>query len=99
VPERSANLMVFWDTTRALQLRSVVRYVGQRFADNTNSRVSRIPSYTVVDIGARFRVSPRLTFDLRVDNTLDEVYADSGSATAWLLGSPRAVTLSTRVGF
>lgn len=99
VPEQSANVMLFWNATRALQLRSVVRYVGQRFADNTNSAASRIPSYKVLDVGGRVNVSRSVSLDLRVDNGLDSVYADSGSATAWQLGAPRAITLSTNLGF
>jgi iron complex outermembrane receptor protein len=99
VPEQSANLLLFWDATPAWQVRSVLRYVGTRYADNTNSAASRIPSYSVLDFGVRWRTSARLSLDLRVDNTLDEVYADSGSATAWLLGQPRSVTLSASVRF
>ena len=38
-------------------------------------------------------------FDLRVDNVLDEIYADSGSATAWLLGAPRSATASVNIIF
>jgi len=99
VPERSANVVVFWDATPQVQLRSLVRYVGRRFADNTNAAAARIPSYTVVDLGARWQVRPSLSLDLRLDNALDEVYADSGNATAWLLGQPRAVTIGTSVTF
>jgi iron complex outermembrane receptor protein len=99
VPERNANLLVFWDATSALQLRSLVRYVGRRFADNTNALVSLIPSYTVVDLGARWQVRPNVSLDLRLDNALDEVYADSGDSFAWLLGQPRAVTVGTSITF
>jgi iron complex outermembrane receptor protein len=99
VPERSANLLLFYDATRALQGRAVLRYVGTRFADNTNSPASRIPAYSVLDLGTRWKATPRLSFDLRVDNALDETYADSGSATAWVLGAPRSATLSANVLF
>ncbi|MEQ1758527.1 MAG: TonB-dependent receptor [Vicinamibacterales bacterium] len=99
VPEESANLIVFFNPIRAIELRSVMRYVGERFADNTNVPLSRIPSYRVVDFGGRWQVIPKLSLDLRVDNALDEIYADSGSATAWQLGAPRAVTLSANVKF
>lgn len=99
VPESSANLMVFYDVAPQLQLRAVVRHVGRRFADNTNVAASLIPSFTVADLGARWQATSRLSLDLRVDNAFDEIYADSGSATAWLLGMPRSVTLGTRIGF
>ena len=99
VPEQSANAMLFWSAARALELRSVVRYVGRRFADNTNAAASRIPSYRVFDLGARWKVTQKLSLDLRVDNALDEVYADSGSTTAWQLGPPRGATLGATVAF
>jgi iron complex outermembrane recepter protein len=99
VPEKSANFILFWDPTPAWQARAVMRYVGRRFADNTNVAASLIPSYTVLDLGARWRVRPNLSFDVRLDNALDEIYADSGSATAWLLGSPRSVAVSTNILF
>ncbi len=99
VPEQSANVLVFWNATPAWQARAVVRHVGRRFADNTNSAASRIPSYSLLDLGARWKATPKLSLDLRVDNALDEIYADSGSSTAWLLGSPRAFSLSANVFF
>jgi iron complex outermembrane receptor protein len=99
VPERSANLMVFWDPTPRWQARGVARIVGRRFADNTNVAASRIPAYQVVDLGLRWRATPKLSIDGRVDNVTDEIYADSGSSTQWLLGAPRSAALSLNVLF
>ena len=99
VPEKSANVLVFFDPTSSWQARVNLRYMGRRFADNTNVAASLIPWYTVLDLGTRWKATPRLAFDLRLDNSLDEVYADSGSATAWLLGSPRSVTASANILF
>lgn len=99
MPEQSANLLAFWDATSSWQVRSVLRSVGRRFSDNTNAAATRIPSYAVLDLGARWRASSRLDLDLRLDNVTDEVYADSGSATMWLLGAPRSVTLSAFLRF
>jgi iron complex outermembrane recepter protein len=99
VPERSANFLVFWEPQERWQARGSLRVVGRRFADNTNVAASLIPSYRVLDLGVRFRATQKLNFDLRLDNVLDEIYADSGSATAWLLGSPRSVTGSVNILF
>lgn len=99
VPEKSANVMAFWDPAPAWQARAVMRYVGRRYADNTNVAASLIPSYTVLDLGVRWRARPKLSVDVRLDNSLDEIYADSGSSTAWLLGQPRALTVSTNILF
>jgi len=99
VPEKSANVMVFWDPAPSWQARAVMRYVGLRYADNTNAAASLIPSYKVLDLGVRWRARPKLSVDVRLDNTLDEIYADSGSTTAWLLGQPRSLTVSTNILF
>ena len=77
----------------------VVRYVGDRFADNTNAPATRVPAYTVVDLGLRWQATRRVSLDVRLDNALDEVYADNGWTTMWLLGRPRSVSLSTNVPF
>ena len=45
-----------------------------------------IPSYTVLDLGTRWRAR-RSWPGPAARQLTDEVYADSGSATAWLLGS------------
>lgn len=99
VPEQSANLLVFYEAAPAWQFRSVLRYVGRRFSDNTNAAATRIPAYRVWDLGARFRATSKLDLDLRLDNVTDAVYADSGNSTNWLIGPPRSVTLSAFVRF
>jgi outer membrane receptor protein involved in Fe transport len=53
----------------------------------------------VLDLGLRWHVRPNLIIDGRVDNILDEVYADSGSITQWLLGPPRSPAVSLNVLF
>ena len=57
VPEQSANIMSFWDPTSAWQAHANLRYVGRRFADNTNVAASLIPSYTVLDLGTRWKAT------------------------------------------
>ena len=99
VPERSANVMVFWDPARMWEARAVMQVVGRRFADNTNTAASIMPSYKVVDFGVRWRPRPRLVVDARLDNVFDQLYADSGTTTQWLLGSPRSFTVSLNVLF
>jgi iron complex outermembrane receptor protein len=79
--------------------RAVMQVVGRRFADNTDTAASMMPTYKVVDFGVRWRPRPRLAIDARLDNAFDEIYADSGTTTQWLLGSPRSVTISLNVLF
>jgi iron complex outermembrane receptor protein len=99
VPERSANVMVFWDPTPMWEGRAVMQVVGRRFADNTDPVNSILPSYQVVNFGVRWRPRPKLAVDARVDNAFDQLYADSGTTTQWLLGSPRSFTGSLNVLF
>jgi iron complex outermembrane receptor protein len=99
VPERSANVMVFWNPLPKWEARGVMRGVGQRFADNTNTPTTILPAFKVVDFGVRWRARPRLAIDARIDNAFDEIYADSGTTTQWLLGSPRSATVSLNVQF
>jgi iron complex outermembrane receptor protein len=99
VPERSANLAVFWNPTPQWEGRAMMQFVGSRFADNTNTATAIMPSYHVVNLGGRWRPRPRLAVDARLDNAFDEVYPDSGTTTQWLLASPRSVTVSLNVRF
>ncbi len=99
VPQRSANVLVFWNPLPAWEARGVMRIVGQRFADNANTATTIMPSYQVVDFGVRWRARPKLAIDVRIDNAFDELYADSGTTTQWLLGSPRSATVSLNVQF
>jgi iron complex outermembrane receptor protein len=76
-----------------------MRFVGHRFADNINTVSAVMPSYKVVDFGLRWIVRPDMSFDARLDNAFDELYADSGTTTQWLLGSPRSATISMNFFF
>lgn len=92
VPNRSANLRLTWDFLPGWQARSAVRYVGNRFADNTD--LSELPTYTVVDFGVRWIAASKLKLDLRLSNAFDRIYAQStstGTATQWIVGDRRAV--------
>jgi iron complex outermembrane recepter protein len=99
IPQQSANFLAFWDVHRNWQVRTVLRYVGKRFSDNTNSAAARIPSYKVWDLGGTSRAMERLSLDFRFDNVTDEIYADSGSTSQWILGQPRSVSVAARVSF
>jgi iron complex outermembrane recepter protein len=99
IPEQSANFIVFWNPGAKWEARSVTRFVGRRFADNINTASAIMPSYRVVDLGLRWIARPNMSFDARLDNAFDEVYADSGTTTQWLLGQPRSATVSMNFFF
>ncbi len=92
VHRRAANLLVFWQFAPGWTARSALQYVGQRFTDNLN--VSSMPGYTTLNLGLNWVPVPQLSVDLRLDNATDKVYATQGSATQWILGRPRTITLS-----
>jgi iron complex outermembrane receptor protein len=91
VPTRTGNISANWSIIDALQARVTARFVSGRWIDNANTL--RIPAYEVVDLGLRWRISDRMALDGRVSNVFDKVYAVSGGAAQWLLGTPRRYDL------
>ena len=67
-----------------------------------NTKVLRLPAYTVADLVVYYRWAP-VDFTLKIGNAFDKTYYDSvGSTLADLSvvpGAPRNVTLSMRVPF
>ncbi len=98
VPETLANLWLRWNATRALQARAGLRFVGRRYSDNANN--FRVPSYTTVDATVSYAVTPRVAVDIHAYNLFDTAYAISTyNDQQWVLGRPRAIDVSLRVGF
>jgi len=91
VPTRTTNIAANWNIVEAVQARVAARFVGARWIDNANTL--RIPAYEVVDLGLRWQIDDRFAIDGRVSNLFDKVYAVSGGATQWLLGTPRRFDL------
>jgi iron complex outermembrane receptor protein len=92
-PEKAANLWVTWSFLPDWQMRMGVRYVGEQWADNANSRT--VDSYTVLDAGVRWMASEKSSVDLRIYNANDLLYAPRGSsATAWRPADPRSAEIS-----
>ncbi|MEQ1868701.1 MAG: TonB-dependent receptor [Vicinamibacterales bacterium] len=100
-PERSVNLWLTWNAPQDWQFKGGVRSVGPRYWDNTNT--TKIPTYTIVDLGARKRLGRSTSVDLHVYNLGDEVYATdfyyNGFAPQWMLGAPRSAEVSVTYGF
>jgi iron complex outermembrane receptor protein len=95
VPEKSANIMLFWQFASDWQFRTVYQYVGKKYANSTNT--AAIDGKSVVNIGTTWQASQSTSIDLRIDNLFDEIYPTWGSTTQWMLGSPRSVALSVRM--
>jgi iron complex outermembrane receptor protein len=101
IPERSVNLWLTWNAPQDWQFRGGIRSVGRRFWDNTNT--TEQPGYTVLDAGARKRLSSALALDLHLYNLTNELYATdfyyNEFAPQWMLGTPRSAQVALTVGF
>ncbi|MBA2721815.1 MAG: TonB-dependent receptor [Methylibium sp.] len=97
VHKRAANLLLFWDIAPRWKANGAVRYVGERFTNNTNT--ASMPSYSAVNLGLNWLATPQLQLNLRLDNAFDKVYATQGSNTQWILGRPRSVWLAGTYAF
>ncbi|HEY8521499.1 MAG TPA: TonB-dependent receptor [Gammaproteobacteria bacterium] len=98
VAEQTANLWVDWRIRPGWYLRTGVRYVGERYADNANT--SRMQSYTVIDAGVTRDIAAQSRVDLRIWNAADRFYTPRGSsASSWSPAPPRTVELSFTSSF
>ena len=98
VPEVAANATLVWTPLPPVALRTSLRYVGRRFANDSNTL--EIPGYLVVDIGASAQLRENLALDLRVLNLFDKDYAlATNYTTNWVLGAPRSIEVALRTNF
>ncbi|HEX7013029.1 MAG TPA: TonB-dependent receptor, partial [Steroidobacteraceae bacterium] len=106
VPDTQANIGVEWDVTGldGLSLDGRWVYTSSQAADAANTM--SIPSWTRLDLGARYAVrigSTDVTMRLRVDNVTDKDYwasvGGSFGANYLVLGAPRTFTFSASFDF
>ena len=101
VPERSANLWLTWDAPQSWQFRAGMRSVGRRYWDNANS--FQAPAYTVLDAGARKKLTDKAAVDLFLFNLTNALYAtdfySNDFAPQWMLGVPRSAELALTLHF
>lgn len=102
IPQQLANAWITWNVLPTLQLQTGVEYRGDMFVNTDNSR--KIPSYTLVDAGARWAINESLFVDGRVANVFDKFYAatsqtDGSNGAQWVLGPPRSYEVSLTAKF
>lgn len=98
VPERTAGLWSAYRFAPHWQAALGARYVGLRQGNTANT--TSLPSYTLLDGSLHWSASARLALNLAVKNLADRDYALSGSGgVRWLMGAPRTVELTARLGF
>lgn len=98
VPETTANLWVNWRSPKAWRVGGGVRYVGERFSDDTNTPGIQLPDYFVVDSSIGWQVIQSTELTLRVNNVLDsDDYVQAPYTSGqWILGPQRSVELGIR---
>ncbi|WP_300725238.1 TonB-dependent receptor [Pseudomonas sp.] len=89
-PRRTANLWVSKGISDTVNAGAGVRYVDARYADIANT--VQLPSYTVVDATASWKVLPDTTLGLRLNNVFNRQYAASqyNDGQQWIMGEPRS---------
>lgn len=97
VHKRAANLLVFWDMAPRWKAHGVLRYVGERFSNNTNT--AALPAYSVVNLGLSWEATRQFKMDLQLENALNKMYATQGSTTQWMLGRPRTLWVAGTYAF
>ncbi len=104
VPDTQANLGVEWDLMDRLSVDGRVVYTSSQAASADN--VLEIPSWTRLDVGARYGISwnqREITLRARVDNVTDKNYwasvGGSFGANYLVLGAPRTFLVSASLDF
>ncbi len=106
VPKVQANIGGEWDVpgVQGLTLTSLVVHTGKQYASASNDL--RLPSWTRLDLGARYRMTiddRDVTFRARLDNATGRDYwASAGgypNANYLVLGAPRTLSVSATVDF
>lgn len=79
VPQHTASLQSLYHmpSVQGLSLGGTLRYSSERFGDDQNS--FKLPSYTRLDLSARYALNDELQLDLLLDNALDEAIYSPGS--------------------
>jgi len=99
-PSNAVGVFVSYDLDGAADGWSVnagATHVGRRYGINTNT--FWLPSYTLFDLGARYRVNENLQFMAGIRNLFDETYYTGAiNTTSVNVGAPRNFTLEVRAG-
>lgn len=98
VAEKQASLWLNYDATPDLELSTGVRYVGKSQMDAANS--ATVPSYTVVDAAASYKLSDTWRLGLTASNLNNKRYVGAcyDANNCWM-GTERSVELSLNASF
>jgi catecholate siderophore receptor len=96
-PRHSFSVWTSYETRVGLELGGGVRYVGDRFSNNTNTRTA--PDYWLVDAMAAYDVNQHLTLRVNANNLADERYIDRVGGGHFIPGDGRLVTMNASFKF
>lgn len=99
VPEKTANLWLNLTPINKFQLGGGLRYVDERFADDSNS--STLPAYLVFDASAQILLADSTTLILRGRNLTDEedYVLSEYTPNQWIFAEPRSYEASINFAF
>ena len=96
-PDHSLSLWTTYRIGRAFEVGGGVQYVGDRFNNNTSTRIA--PGYWLYDAMVSYDITERLTLRLNGTNLADEKYIDRVGGGHFIPGAGRSVALTTAVKF
>lgn len=99
VPEQVMNNWLAWAFLPDWEVRVGVQWVGSVYGDDANSRESKRPDFTLVNLGLDYHVDDRSTITVRGFNVFDEIYAYQGGTTSWQLAPPQSAEISYRIKY
>jgi len=97
VPRHSGSLLTTYEfldgDLSGLSLGGAVNYVGDR-AGQADSDFE-LPSYTTVDLLARYQATEKLTLGVNLNNAFDRTYYERSYSNVWVMpGEPRNLSVS-----
>ncbi|MFI8729726.1 TonB-dependent siderophore receptor [Stutzerimonas kunmingensis] len=100
VPRHSGSLLTTYEfldgDLSGLSLGGAVNYVGNR-AGQADSDFE-LPSYTTVDLLARYKATQKLTLGVNLNNAFDRTYYERSYSNVWIMpGEPRNLSVSLSV--
>ncbi|MNV85734.1 Vitamin B12 transporter BtuB [compost metagenome] len=96
-PQTVANLWVSYAVTPTVTASAGLRHVGKTYADAANTQ--HWPSYSLLDLGLAWKVTPGATLVGRIRNATDRIYGAEARTGQVYLGAPRTLDVTLHVAF
>ena len=98
IPKHTLSLKLNYKIKPNVKTTLSATHVGTRMGDNNNS--FKLPSYTRLDAGIRWKLNPHTSFNLGVRNVTDANYVATGGFNDFLvLGRDRTITVKMSYDF